>query len=419
MVMLSNRISYSFDLRGPSLTIDTACSSALVAAHYACMSIWTGESDMAIAGGVNVMLRPEYPIAMSKGQFLSKHARCKAFDEDAGGYVRGEGVGVVVFKPLSKAIADGDYIYACVRATGSNQDGATNGITVPNPDAQEALIREVYTKAGINPSDIRYVEAHGTGTKAGDPVEITALNNVLSDGRKKDDKVFVGSVKTNIGHLEAAAGIAGIIKSALLVNKRLVPPHLHFKKANPNINFETLSLKVALKPEPFAESEKLLASINSFGYGGTNGHMVLEEPPKAYLATFNQSKSTEADQLRVYPISAKSDNALKGICKRYAEFLKKTDTLLSDFAYTLAYRRTHHLNRLTIVAANRNELIEKLEAYANGELQVGVSFNQVQENNKLVYVFTGMGPQWWAMGRELYTSQPVFKNTIDKCDEIF
>lgn len=419
MVMLSNRISYSFDLRGPSLTIDTACSSALVAAHYACMSIWTGESKMAIAGGVNVMLRPEYPIAMSKGQFLSKHARCKAFDEDAGGYVRGEGVGVVVFKPLSQAIADGDYIYACVRATGSNQDGATNGITVPNPDAQEALIREVYAKAGINASDIRYVEAHGTGTKAGDPVEITALNNVLCEGRGTNDKVFVGSVKTNIGHLEAAAGIAGIIKSALLVNKRLVPPHLHFKKANPKINFESLSLKVALKPEPFDNQDKLLASINSFGYGGTNGHMVLEEPPRDYLASFNTQEKEKENILRVFPISAKSDNALKSICKKYADYLKKNPVSLVDFAYTLAYRRTHHLNRVTIVAADRNELIEKLEAYAQGEMLTGVSFNQAQENNRLVFVFTGMGPQWWAMGRELYASEPVFKNTIDRCDKIF
>src|SRR5690606_32758266 len=189
-------------------------------------SIWSGESEMAIAGGVNIMLRPEYPIAMSKGQFLSKHARCKAFDEDAGGYVRGEGAGVVVLKPLSKAVADGDYIYACIRATGSNQDGATNGITVPNPVAQEKLIRKVYAQAGIEAKDIKFVEAHGTGTKAGDPVEVTALNNVLSEGRGKDEKVFVGSVKTNIGHLEAAAGIAGMIKTALVMNKRQVPPHL-------------------------------------------------------------------------------------------------------------------------------------------------------------------------------------------------
>ncbi len=419
MVMLSNRISYSFDLRGPSLTIDTACSSALVAAHYACMSIWSGESEMAVAGGVNVMLRPEYPIAMSKGQFLSKHARCKAFDEDAGGYVRGEGAGVVLFKPLKKAIEDGDYIYACVRATGSNQDGATNGITVPNPEAQEALIREVYAKAGINPSQIRFVEAHGTGTKAGDPVEITALNNVLKEGRSKEDKVFVGSVKTNIGHLEAAAGVAGIIKSALVLNKRQVPPHLHFKKANSQINFDELALKVPLKLETFDDNETLLASINSFGYGGTNGHMVLEQPPRDYLKALENKKAVDNKELYLFPVSAKSDNALKGICRKYADYLKNNPVSLTDFAYTLAHRRTHHINRITIVAGNREELIEKLEAYANGEALGGVTYNQAQENKKLVYVYTGMGPQWWAMGRELYNKEPVFKNTIDRCDEIF
>lgn len=419
MVMLSNRISYSFDLRGPSLTIDTACSSALVAAHYACVSIWSGESDMAIAGGVNVMLRPEYPIAMSKGQFLSKHARCKAFDEDAGGYVRGEGAGVVVFKPLSKAIEDGDYVYAVVRSTGSNQDGATNGITVPNPDAQEALIREVYAKAGINPKDIKYVEAHGTGTKAGDPVELTALNNVLKEGRENGEKVYVGSVKTNIGHLEAAAGIAGIIKSSLVLNKRQAPPHLHFKKANPKIDFENISLKVALQLEDFSDDEKLLASINSFGYGGTNGHMVMEEPPREYLTRFAGSGQQDNLEFFLFPVSAKSDNALKGICKKYADYLKNAPVNLSEFAYTLAYRRTHHLNRLTFVAASKQELIEKLEAYANGEVLAGVTFNQVQENKKLVYVFTGMGPQWYAMGREMYQKEPIFKNVIDRCDEIF
>lgn len=419
MVMLSNRISYSFDLRGPSLTIDTACSSALVAAHYACLSIWSGESDMAIAGGVNVMLRPEYPIAMSKGQFLSKHARCKAFDEDAGGYVRGEGAGVVIFKPLSKAVEDGDYIYAVVRSTGSNQDGATNGITVPNPDAQEALIREVYAKAGISATDIKYVEAHGTGTKAGDPVELTALNNVLQEGRGKDNKVFVGSVKTNIGHLEAAAGIAGIIKSSLVLNKRQVPPHLHFKKANPKIDFENISLKVPLKLEDFSETEKLLASINSFGYGGTNGHMVMEEPPRDYLKKFSKNGHHDNREWYIFPVSAKSDNALKGICSKYADYLRNNDVLLADFAHTLAYRRTHHLNRLTFVAANKQELIEKLEAYANGETLAGVTFNQVQENPKLVYVFTGMGPQWWAMGRELYEKEPVFRKTMDACEAFF
>ncbi len=420
MVMLSNRISYAFDLRGPSLSIDTACSSALVAAHYACMSIWTGESKMAIAGGVNIMLRPEYPIAMSKGQFLSKHSRCKAFDEDAGGYVRGEGAGVVVFKPLSAAIADGDYVYACIRASGSNQDGATNGITVPNPDAQEALIRKVYAQAGIKATDITYVEAHGTGTKAGDPVEVTALNNVLSEGRENGDKVWVGSVKTNIGHLEAGAGIAGVIKAALSVNKRLIPPHLHFKKANPKINFESLSLKVPLQLEPHPEGKKAMISINSFGYGGTNGHMVIEEPPQDHLLKFQPNGSDVQREKFLFPIAAKTENSLKGICKSYAQFLQNNAQVsLADFAFTLAHRRSQFTQRLTIVASSRNELIEKLEAYAQGELLEYMVQNQTSEPRKLIFVFTGMGPQWWAMGRELYHTEPIFKAKIDACDALF
>lgn len=418
MVMLSNRISYSFDLRGPSLSIDTACSSALVAAHYACMSIWTGESKMAIAGGVNIMLRPEYPIAMSKGQFLSKHSRCKAFDEDAGGYVRGEGVGVVIFKPLSDALRDGDFIYACVRASGSNQDGATNGITVPNPDAQEALIRKVYAQAGIKPTDITYVEAHGTGTKAGDPVEVKALNRVLSEGRENGDKVWVGSVKTNIGHLEAGAGIAGIIKAAISVNKRQIPPHLHFKKANPNINFDELSLKVPLKLESHPEGKKAMISINSFGYGGTNGHMVIEEPPRT-VAQSSNGKSHERD-IYLFPVSAKSENALRGICRSYAEFLQQNPNInLTDFAYTLAHKRTHFSQRLTIVAENRSQLIEKLEAYGRGELLEYMVQNQTTSPRNLVFVFTGMGPQWWAMGRELYQKSPIFRAKMDQCDALF
>lgn len=418
MVMLSNRISYAFDLRGPSLSIDTACSSALVAAHYACQSIWSGESDMAIAGGVNIMLRPEYPIAMSKGQFLSKHSRCKAFDEDAGGYVRGEGVGVVIFKPLSKAMADGDYVYAVVRSTGSNQDGATNGITVPNPDAQEALIRKVYERAGIKPTDIRYVEAHGTGTKAGDPVEITALNNVLSEGRAPGDKVFVGSVKTNIGHLEAGAGIAGIIKSAISVNRRQIPPHLHFKKANPKIDFENLALKVPLTLEAYPEGPALV-SINSFGYGGTNGHMVVQEPPRDYLSHFQPNGKDVQRHQWLFPISARSENALKGIVVKYIDFLKKGDIGLADFAYSLSHRRTHHNHRLTVVAGSKEELLEKLQAYANGDAAPGLNQHQTVEQPQLVWVFTGMGPQWWAMGRELYNQEPLFKAKLDECDAIF
>lgn len=421
MVMLSNRISYTFDLRGPSVSMDTACSSSLVAAHYACQSIWSGESDLAITGGVSMMLTPEYPITMSKGQFLSDHSRCKAFDEDARGYVRGEGGGIIILKPLSKAIADNDSIYAVVRATGANQDGATNGITVPNPVSQAALVRKVYSQAGVNPSELGYVEAHGTGTKAGDPVEASALHEALSEGRNEGDKCFVGSVKTNIGHLEAGAGVAGLIKATLSVNKRKVLPNLHFQKANPKINFDELCLKVPTKVEEWpAGKERAFASVNSFGYGGTNGHALVEgyEMKRQEIAP---DKLLLPDALRLFPFSARSEEALKHLALRYADMLDGTDTDIHDFHYSLAQRRSALHNRLAVTASSLSELKDKLRSWADGGFLPGMVNGTAKEDvkGKLVFVYTGMGPQWWAMGHELLKSEPVFRNKVKECDAIF
>ena len=244
MTLLSNRISYVFNLQGPSLSIDTACSSSLVAAHYACQSIRNGECDMAITGGVNVILGPEYSVALSKGRFLSAHGRCMAFDERAAGYTRGEGAGIVVLKPLSRAVADRDRIYSLIQMSGVNQDGHTPGISMPDAQAQEELIREVYASAKISPADIGYVEAHGTGTQAGDPKELHALNAVLANDRNNGEKCYVGSVKTNIGHLEAGAGIAGLIKTALCISHGKIPPNLHFEKPNPQIPLADMCLRI-------------------------------------------------------------------------------------------------------------------------------------------------------------------------------
>jgi acyl transferase domain-containing protein/acyl carrier protein len=421
MVMLSNRISYTFDLRGPSVSMDTACSSSLVAAHYACQSIWSGESDLAITGGVSMMLTPEYPITMSKGQFLSDHSRCKAFDEDARGYVRGEGGGIIILKPLSKAIADNDSIYAVVRATGANQDGATNGITVPNPVSQAALVRKVYAQAGVSASELGYVEAHGTGTKAGDPVEATALNEALSEGRSADDKCFVGSVKTNIGHLEAGAGVAGLIKATLSVNKRKVLPNLHFHNANPKINFDELCLKVPTQVEEWpAGKERAFASVNSFGYGGTNGHALVEGYEQKRLE-FAPDKLLLEDATRLYPFSARSEEALKQMALRYAETLEDGNVNIHDFHYSLAQRRSALHSRLAVTASSLEELKDKLKSWADGGFLPGLVNGTAQEDvkGKLVFVYTGMGPQWWAMGHELLKSEPVFRNKVKECDAIF
>ena len=268
LTMLANRLSYFFDLKGPSLTIDTACSSSLVATHYACQSIWNGESEMALVGGVNVMMSPQPFVVMSKGQFLSKHSRCKSFDSDAGGYVRGEGGGVVVLKSYDKAIEDGDRIYALINGTGVNQDGQTNGITVPNKDSQVALMRKIYKENGISSKDIDYVEAHGTGTPVGDPIEFGAINEVMSENRDSKNKLLIGSIKSNIGHLEAGAGVAGLIKTALCLHHNKVPANLHFNNPNPALNYEDSVLKVATSLENLPESKESYASVNSFGYGG-------------------------------------------------------------------------------------------------------------------------------------------------------
>ena len=240
----ANRISYSFDFKGPSLAVDTACSSSLVAVHLACQSIWTGESELALAGGVNMLLLPTIMVGFSKGGFMSSEGRCQSFDADADGYVRGEGAGLVLLKPLSQAEADGDDIYGVILSSAVNQDGLSNGLAAPNPQAQEAVLRAAYQRVGIDPTQVDYVEAHGTGTKVGDPIEANALGAVLGQKRSPENKCLIGSVKTNIGHTETAAGIAGIIKVALALKHKQIPPSLNFHTPNPAIAFEDLKLQV-------------------------------------------------------------------------------------------------------------------------------------------------------------------------------
>lgn len=420
MAIMSNRLSYVFDLKGPSITIDTACSSSLVSTHYACQSILTGESDMAIAAGANIMIGPQYSIAMSKGGFLSKHGRCMTFDERAEGYARGEGVGVVVLKPLQKAIADNDRIHAVISATGVNQDGQTKGMAFPSGKAQEALIQSVYKKAGITANDIDYVEAHGTGTQAGDLTELTSLDNVLSmKGHQR--KVQVGSVKTNIGHLEAAAGVAGLIKTTLCLKNNKVVPNLHFKNPNPNIDFDKLSLKVVVDKNKLSDKkdQQAYASINSFGYGGTNAHVVV----RSYSSSENNAsiKQDGRPTFSSMPVcfSANGPDALKAIAKNYICFLENNTHLdFKDIAYSLNHRRSHLRDRLCCIANSTNELQDILQTY----LAEGVAENMSEasvDHGPLVFVYTGMGPQWHSMGAYLYENNAIFKETVTACESIF
>ncbi|MFF7790882.1 beta-ketoacyl synthase N-terminal-like domain-containing protein [Streptomyces sp. NPDC007991] len=415
MTMLANRLSYSFDFRGPSLAVDTACSGSLVAVHLAARSLWNGECSLALAGGVNVMIAPNMTIAESKGGFLSPDGRCKAFDASADGYARGEGAGVVVLKPLARALADRDPVYALIRGTAVSQDGHSNGITVPNGDAQEAAMRAACRQAGVAPRTVQYVEAHGTGTPVGDPVEAVAIGRVFSEGRPTRDRVVIGSVKTNIGHLEAAAGVAGLIKTALSLKHGRIPGQLHHHRPNPAIPFDALQLHVQTELGDWPQVPgPRLAGVNSFGFGGTNAHVVLQGPPA------ERPVAPHADDDRPYlvPLSARSPEALSDMAAALGETLSDSPHAVRDVGHTRALRRTHHDHRLAVVAASAAEAAEKLGAFSAGREAKGVSSGRVQAGKppKLAFVCSGMGPQWWAMARQLLDGEPVFRAVVERCD---
>ncbi len=419
MTVLSNRISHAFNLRGPSLTLDTACSSSLVALHYACQSLRLRECDMALAGGVNVMGRPDFPIIMSKGHFLSPHGECHTFDETAAGYGRGEGAGILLIKRYQDAVDAGDLIHAVVRASGVNQDGHTDGISLPNSQAQEALIRQVYRAAKLPMAEVDYVEAHGTGTQAGDSAELAAINKTFSEGRT--NKLVVGSVKSNIGHLEAAAGVAGVLKAIGILKNRQVPKNLHFKNPNPKIPFADYCVEVATATKTLpsaAEKPTLYAAVNSFGYGGTNAHVVLESAP----APASEEPAPETTALRLIPFSAQSEKALRDLAGKYAFQLgQPTAGTLGDFAHTAAFHRSHLNFRGAALASDAGTLRAQLIAASTGETHEGVVIGTqaAEAPSGLVFVYTGMGPQWWAMGQELIRTQPIVSDTIDEIDAFF
>jgi acyl transferase domain-containing protein/acyl carrier protein len=413
MTMLANRISFAFDFRGPSMTIDTACSSSLVAVHLAALSIWNGECDLALAGGVNIMIGPNTAIAESKSGFLSPDGRCKAFDESADGYARGEGGAVVVIKPLVRALHDGDEIYAQILGTAVSQDGHTDSITVPSAQAQEAAIRMALRRAGIHPNEVGYVEAHGTGTPVGDPVEVRALANALTATRPASNPLLIGSVKTNIGHLEAGAGVAGLIKTALVLKYGYIPANLHLKNPSDQIPLGDLNIDIPRTGRPFPDSERRVAGVNSFGFGGTNAHVVLAEPPAQVCAT--ASNHTQQLPLAVLPISARTEEALVATARQLAAHMSAHhDVSLLDLGYTLSQRRSHLNYRLTLVADGINDAQEQLRALADGGQIAAARTSPTAP--KLAFVCTGMGPQWWRMCRDLLDVYPAFTDSILRSD---
>lgn len=417
MTLVANRLSYIYDFTGPSIAIDTACSGSLVAIHTACQNIRNNECNMAIAGGVLLNFAPQYTIAESRGGFLSPDGTCKTLDESANGYVRGEGAAVVVLKKLKDAIADNDHIYSVILGSAVNQDGQTSGITVPNGESQKAAIAKACAQAEIDPSEVQYIEMHGTGTPVGDPIEANALGEMYASSRQKGNPCIIASCKTNIGHTESAAGVAGLIKASLVLDKKQIPPHLHLNNVNPAIDLDTLNLLVPQTLMDFPKHEGVaMAAVNSFGFGGTNAHAVLAETPKRTPIV-----SDPTAQMRLFPISARSESGLKDMARKYHAFLEQNaDLNLYDLGYSMATRRDQHEFRLGFVAENIDALKASLQDYIDDHPTLSVAEGRARDGgNGLVFVFTGMGPQWWAMGRELMEKEPIFRAAIEACDKEF
>ncbi|HLM55061.1 MAG TPA: MupA/Atu3671 family FMN-dependent luciferase-like monooxygenase, partial [Pyrinomonadaceae bacterium] len=416
----ANRLSYLLDLRGPSMAVDTACSSSLVAVHAACQSLRSGESQVALAGGVNLLLTPKLTEALTRAGMMSADGRCKTFDAAADGYVRSEGCGVVVLKRLSEAARDGDRVLALIRGSAVNQDGRSNGLTAPNGLAQQALVREALERAGVAASQIGYVEAHGTGTPLGDPIEFDALGAVLREGRPRGTRCLVGSVKTNIGHLEAAAGIAGLIKVALALEREHVPPHLHVRDLNPHLSTADSPLEIATRARDWKRGGvPRFAGVSSFGFGGTNAHVVLEEAPAVPEEAPAAAKAERP--LHLLTLSAQSDNALRELARRYAGHLPlHAGQALPDVCFTANAGRARFRHRLALTCETREQLARRLRAYADEGRADGLRQGHMtgRRSSRTAFLFTGQGAQYPGMGRELYETQPSFRRALNRCDEI-
>ena len=415
----AGRISYILGLIGPSFAIDTACSSSLVSVHQACQSLRQRECDLALAGGVSLLLDPDEMIGLSQGGMLASDGSCKTFDANANGYVRGEGCGMIALKRLSDATADGDNILAIIRGSMINHDGHSSGLTAPRGSSQVSVIKQALHRAGIAPDAVSYIEAHGTGTPLGDPIEMNSLNEVFG---QRTEPLWVGSVKTNIGHLEAAAGIAGLIKVVLMLENKQIPPHLHFKTPNPYIDWKNLPVKIPITLHDWhdktSNDRKRIAGVSSFSFSGTNAHIVLSEAPSS------EPISDRAPVERLWhllTLSAKNEEALANLVGRYQAFLSTTDASLADICYTANTGRTHFAHRLALSATSRHQMQTDLTAYNEGSVSLGVNQGYVPSNiraPKVAFLFTGQGSQYVQMARELYETQPTFHDCLDRCAEI-
>jgi amino acid adenylation domain-containing protein len=412
----AGRISYVLGLQGPNLALDTACSSSLVAVALAVQSLRDRHCDQAIAGGVNLMLTPETTVAMCRLRALAPDARCRSFDAGADGYVRGEGGGLVVLKRLSDALAAGDRIHAVIRGAAVNHDGRSSGMTVPNAAAQQAVLRAALADAGIEPAEVGYLEAHGTGTSLGDPIELRAAAAVFGRGRAPGDPLAIGSVKTNFGHLEAAAGIAGLLKLLLSLEHGEIPPHLHFEQPTPHVDWDELPLVVPTQRTPWPRRERpRIAGVSSFGFSGTNAHILVEEAP--VRAAANRSRRERPTHL--LPLSAKSAEALHALAMRYRDHLARGGDAIADLCHTAGAGRSHFEHRLALLGRTTDELRAALDAFLTGDRPPAAQTGKATvAPPKIAYLFTGHGAQYVGMGRQLYETEPVFRDALEQCDRL-
>ncbi|MBA0048104.1 type I polyketide synthase [Mycobacteroides sp. LB1] len=430
----AGRISYRLGLQGPAVAVDTACSSSLVAIHQACQALQLGECDLALAGGANVLLTPATMITFSHAHMLAPDGNCKTFDAAADGYVRGEGAGVIVIKRLEDAIRDGDRIRAVIRGSAINQDGASGGLTVPNGVAQQRVIADALRRAGVAPSDVGYLEAHGTGTSLGDPIEAQAAGAAYGIGREANDPLLIGSAKTNIGHLEAAAGIAGVIKVILSLENELLPQHRNFQNPSPHIPWDRLLVEVVKEATPWERNGRpRIAGISSFGFAGTNAHVILEEAPEraaAPIETTGEHRSDVADgaaprsdvadgaapRFSILPLSARTPAALAQVADLYRSWLSEhPEATLGDVCFTAGVARAHLEHRAALVVNSREAAVELLGAVADDRPAPGLGRGESHDTPKTAWLFTGQGSQYPGMARELFDTEPIFAETLSRC----
>lgn len=412
----AGRLAYTLGLQGPCMAIDTACSSSLVAIHLAMQSLRNGECNMAIAGGVNATLAPENFVCFAGWGMMAPDGRCKTFDASANGFVRGEGCGIVVLKRLSDAQAQGDNILAVLRGSAVNQDGRSSGLTVPNGPAQQEVVRKALENAHVKASEIGYIEAHGTGTAIGDPIEVEALGAVLGQGRHKDQPLIIGSVKTNLGHLESAAGVAGLIKVILSLQHSTIPQHLHFQEPSSRIPWPEFPVIVPTEHIPWPAGQgRRLAGVSAFGFSGTNAHIIIEEAPSRPVQT------SEVDRpVHILSFSAKSETALRELAGRYASHLSEYPAEPANVAFTSNSGRADLSHRAAVIAETAEEMRDQLASMASGQeaLQIINGVVNTSEQPRIAFIFTGQGSQYVDMGWELYRTQPTFRDALNKCDEL-